>query len=102
MESKKIVACLIICLAALLVLDIVTTELVIEKGGSELNPIMKFIVSSSVGHALVKALFLTFCIVNALFCERYFMKKSSLIILSSATVFYTFVIINNTIVLISL
>jgi hypothetical protein len=86
-------------LAALFLLDIITTQLILRLGGIELNPAMAGVVMSPLVHIAIKAGTLLLIIVVALIAEKK-VKGSSIAFYCVIITLYLFVIVNNTFVLI--
>jgi len=88
-----------IILAALFVLDIITTHVILWLGGIELNPFITGIVSAPLAHATVKAATLLLIISVSLIAEAN--VKGSTIGFSAAIIaLYILVLVNNTIALV--
>lgn len=86
-------------LAALFLLDILTTHLILWMGGIELNPAMVGVVTSPVLHLAIKAGTLLLIIVVSLIAETK-VKGSSLAFYGTIITLYLFVLVNNSFVLI--
>jgi len=86
-------------LAALFLLDIITTQLILRLGGIELNPAMAGVVKSPLVHIAIKAGTLLLIIAVALIAEKK-VKGSSVAFYCVIITLYLFVIVNNTFVLI--
>ncbi|OPY35517.1 MAG: hypothetical protein A4E35_02342 [Methanoregula sp. PtaU1.Bin051] len=81
-------------LGGLFFLDIVTTQSILLSGGTELNPLMVFIVSSPILHAALKALILLIVFGISLVAEQ-MLKGSSLPFYSILIAMYLFVVSHN-------
>ena len=86
-------------LAALFMLDIITTQLILRLGGIELNPAMAGVVTSPLVHIAIKAGTLLLIIVVAIIAEKK-VKGSAIAFYCVIITLYLFVIVNNTFVLI--
>lgn len=86
-------------LAVLFLLDIVTTQVILRLGGSELNPAMAGIVASPLVHLAIKAGTLLLIIIVSLIAERE-VRGSAVIFYSVLITLYIFIIVNNAFVLI--
>lgn len=86
-------------LAALFLLDILTTQIILLLGGAELNPAMAGIVMSPLVHLAIKAGALLLVIIVSLIAETR-IKGSSVAFYFVIITLYLFVIINNAFVLI--
>ena len=86
-------------LAALFLLDVITTQLILWLGGMELNPAMAGVVTSPLVHIAIKAGTLLLIIVVALIAESK-VKGSAIAFYCVLITLYIFVIVNNTFVLI--
>jgi len=86
-------------LAALFLLDIITTQLILRLGGIELNPAMAGVVTNPLVHIVIKAGTLFLIIIVALIAEKK-VKGSSIAFYCVIITLYLFVIVNNTFVLI--
>ncbi|MDP3563691.1 MAG: DUF5658 family protein [Methanoregula sp.] len=86
-------------LAALFLLDILTTELILWLGGIELNPAMVGIVTSPLVHLTIKACTLILIILVSLVAETR-VRGSSMAFYCILITLYLFVIVNNAFVLI--
>ncbi|OPY44006.1 MAG: hypothetical protein A4E42_01117 [Methanoregulaceae archaeon PtaU1.Bin222] len=91
----------IIILGTLLLLDILTTGLVLAVGGYETNVFMKGIVQIPMVHLLLKWLVLVFVVIMARFCNR-FIEGTGIYVLAVIIGWYSFVIANNTLVFLHL
>jgi hypothetical protein len=89
----------VLILAALFLLDIFTTQLILWLGGIELNPAMSGIVMSPLVHLAIKASTLLLIIIVSLVAENK-VKGSAIVFYCVIITFYVFVIVNNTFVLI--
>ncbi|MEM9468085.1 MAG: DUF5658 family protein [Actinomycetota bacterium] len=87
---------LFVTLAVLNVLDVITTELVIQAGGHETNPLIKPIVDSVLAVSLVKAIAL---LVVGLLLARCRPSRAIDVALTLTTGWYVAVVIWNTVVL---
>ncbi len=88
-----------VILAALFVLDVITTHVILWLGGIELNPVMACIVTAPLAHASVKAATLLLIITVSLIAEAN--VKGSTIGFSAAIIaLYILVLVNNTIALV--
>ncbi|MCK9579006.1 MAG: DUF5658 family protein [Methanoregula sp.] len=86
-------------LAALFLLDIITTELILRLGGIELNPLMAGVVTSPLVHLAIKAGTLLLIIIVSHFAESK-VKGSAIAFYCVIITHYVFVIVNNMFVLI--
>jgi hypothetical protein len=86
-------------LAALFLLDILTTQLILWLGGIELNPAMAGIVTSPLVHLVIKAGTLFLITLVSLVAETR-VRGSSITFYCILITFYLFVIVNNAFVLI--
>ena len=86
-------------LAALFLLDILTTHLILWLGGIELNPAMAGIVASPLVHLAIKAGTMLLIILVSLVAETR-VRGSGITFYCILITFYLFVIVNNTFVLI--
>jgi hypothetical protein len=85
----------LVILGVLLILDVLTTSLVLSVGGYETNVLMEGIVTIPVVHLFLKWLFLVFVVIAARFCER-IVQGTGLYIMCVIIGWYTLVIANNT------
>ena len=86
-------------LAALFILDIVTTHLILWLGGIELNPVMAGIVTSPLLHTMVKAATLLLIITVSLIAEAN-VKGSTIGFYAAIIALYILVLVNNTLALV--
>ena len=86
-------------LAALFLLDIVTTEVILWLGGIELNPVLAGIVASPLLHLIIKAGTLLIIILVSLIAATR-VPRSGVSFYCILITLYLFVIVNNTFVLI--
>lgn len=86
-------------LAALFLLDILTTQLILWLGGIELNPAMNGMVENPLIHFAIKAVTLSLIIFVSLVAETR-IRGSSIAFYGILITLYLFVIINNAFVLI--
>ncbi|MDP2797491.1 MAG: DUF5658 family protein [Methanoregula sp.] len=86
-------------LAALFLLDILTTQLILWLGGIELNPAMAGIVTSPFVHLVIKAGTL-FLIIHVSLVAETRVRGSSMAFYCVLITLYLFVIVNNSFVLI--
>jgi hypothetical protein len=86
-------------LAALFILDIVSTQIILWLGGIELNPAMAGIVTSPLIHTIVKAATLLLIITVSLIAEAN-VKGSTIGFYATIIALYILVLVNNTIVLV--
>lgn len=86
-------------LAALFLLDILTTQFILWLGGIELNPAMAGIVTSPLMHLAIKACTLILIILVSIIAETR-VRGSSIAFYCILITLYLFVIVNNTFVLI--
>ena len=86
-------------LAALFILDIVSTHLILWLGGIELNPAMACIVTSPLINTMVKAATLLLIITVSLIAEAN-VKGSTIGFYAAIIALYIVVLVNNTIVLV--
>lgn len=87
-----------IILAGLFLLDILTTQLILNLGGIELNPMMTGIVSSPFLHMLLKIGILLLVITVAIIAEAR-VKGSGTVLYAVLIIMYTVVLLNNASVL---
>jgi hypothetical protein len=85
-------------LAGLFLLDILTTQLILNLGGIELNPMMTGIVSSPFLHMLLKIGILLLVITVAIIAEAR-VKGSGTVLYAVLIIMYTVVLLNNASVL---
>ncbi|MBP2134115.1 hypothetical protein J2128_002081 [Methanomicrobium sp. W14] len=83
-----IVGFLFIVLSGLLAIDILTTTVILDLGGSELNPVMDFVVHDPYLHFLVKLLFAVFVIIVACRAEHLKERSGVLIMICVCTLFF--------------
>ncbi|MFZ0005316.1 MAG: DUF5658 family protein [Methanoregula sp.] len=81
-------------LAGLFLLDILTTQLILNLGGMELNPMMSGVVNSPFLHMLLKIGILILVIAVAIIAEAR-VKGSGTALYAVLIVMYTVVILNN-------
>jgi hypothetical protein len=86
-------------LAALFILDIVTTHLILWLGGMELNPVMAGIVTSPLAHACIKAATLLLIVLVSLIAEAN-VRGSTIGFYAAIIALYLLVLVNNTLVLV--
>jgi hypothetical protein len=86
-------------LAALFLLDILTTQIILRLGGIELNPAMAGFVASPLVHLAIKAVTLLLIIIVSLIAERE-VRGSAVVFYSVLITLYIFIIVNNAFVLI--
>ena len=86
-------------LADLFLLDILTTQLILNMGGIELNPLMTGVVTAPVMHILLK-IGIALCVIPIALNAEARVKGSGIALYAALIVMYTVVIINNTSVLI--
>lgn len=86
-------------LAALFILDIVSTQIILWMGGIELNPAMAGIVTSPLIHTMVKAATLVLIVIVSLIAEAN-VKGSTIGFYTAIIALYILVLVNNTIVLV--
>jgi hypothetical protein len=91
----------IILIYVLFVLDIVTTDMILSLGGFEVNHVMVPVVDNVFFHLLIKGFVLIFIVSVAQWSELK-LKGSGLIMMLVITGWYSFVVMNNTSVLIHL
>ena len=85
-------------LAALFMIDILSTQIILGMGGVELNPVMAGIVNTPLLHVLLKCGILMLVIPVALIAEAR-VRGSGMALYATLIAMYTVVIINNTAVL---
>jgi hypothetical protein len=81
-------------LAALFLLDILTTQVIIWLGGIELNPVMTGVVASPVIHIALKSAILLLIILVSVIAEKE-VHGSSVIFYCVLITLYIFVVVNN-------
>ena len=81
-------------LAALFLLDILTTQVILWLGGIELNPSMAGVVASPAIHIVLKSATLLLIIVVSLIAEKE-VRGSSILFYCVLITFYIFVVVNN-------
>jgi len=86
-------------LADLFLLDILTTQLILNMGGIELNPLMTGVVTAPVLHILLK-IGIVLCVIPIALNAEARVKGSGIALYAALIVMYTFVVLNNTTVLI--
>jgi hypothetical protein len=86
-------------LADLFLLDILTTQLILNMGGMELNPVMTGIVTTPALHILLK-IGIVLCIIPVALNAEVRVKGSGMALYAALIVMYTIVVLNNTSVLI--
>jgi len=91
----------LVILGVLLLLDVLTTSLVLSVGGYETNVFMEGIVTIPVVHLFLKWLFLVFVVMMARFCDR-IVQGTGLYIMCVIIGGYSLVIANNTLVFLGL
>jgi hypothetical protein len=91
----------LVILGVLLLLDVLTTSLVLSVGGYETNVFMEGIVTIPVVHLFLKWLFLVFVVMMARFCDR-IVQGTGLYIMCVIIGWYSLVIANNTLVFLGL
>ncbi len=89
---------LVLILAALFLLDIVTTEIILLMGGVELNPFMIAVVASPPAHLALKAAILAVIFTVALVAERQ-VRGSGVFFYCMLITMYIFVVVNNVFVI---
>jgi hypothetical protein len=85
-------------LAALFLLDIFTTQVILRLGGIELNPVMAGVVASPAIHIVLKSATLLLIIVVSLIAEKE-VRGSSVIFYCVLITLYIFVFVNNVFVM---
>lgn len=85
-------------LAALFLLDILTTQVILWLGGIELNPLMAGVVTSPAIHIAIKSAILLLIIVVSLIAEKE-VRGSSVIFYCVLITLYIFVFVNNVFVM---
>lgn len=80
--------------AGLLFLDVLTTTLILDLGGSELNPTMKYIADHPYLHLLVKLLFAGFVVLMVCRVEQ-IKKHSGIVILIAVCTIFLVVVVHN-------
>ena len=81
-------------LAALFIIDILTTERVLSLGGGELNPLMVWVTSSMILHAVIKALLIALVIAVAHVADER-VPRSGVRLYCILILMYCGVIVNN-------
>ena len=81
-------------LAALFIIDILTTEQILSLGGSELNPLMGWITTSMILHAIVKAAVIAFEVIVAHVADER-VPRSGIALYGILILMYCGVIVNN-------
>jgi hypothetical protein len=92
MDSPIVISLLFLYLVCFL--DVVTTSLVIAKGGIELNPLMELFAGSPFLHLLLKWLVVFFIFIAASYCEQK-IRNSGLFIMGIMILWFLFVVIHN-------
>jgi hypothetical protein len=82
-------------------LDVLTTSLIISRGGYEINPLMVPIVAVPQIHMIFKWLFVTFVAGIAAISERTF-PRAGLLMMGVIIFWYIIVVIHNVIVMVSI
>ncbi|MDD5142801.1 DUF5658 family protein [Methanoregula sp.] len=90
----RTIAGFLLILGALFLLDIVTTEIILLRGGIELNPLMVGIVEIPALHAAIKMAILFLIFVVSLVAEKY-MTRSGTIFCCIIITLYILVVSNN-------
>ena len=88
-----------IILAALFLLDIITTQFILLLGGMELNPLMAGVVTSPLVHLAVKAGMLLLIVIVSLIAEKN-MRGSGTGLYIVLIPFYILIVVNNAFVLV--
>ncbi|HIH27791.1 MAG TPA: hypothetical protein HA256_07490 [Methanoregulaceae archaeon] len=91
----------LVILGVLLILDVLTTSLVLSVGGYETNVLMEGIVTIPVVHLFLKWLFLVFVVIAARFCD-WMVQGTGLYIMCVIIGWYSLVIANNTLIFLRL
>ncbi len=91
----------IVILGVLLLLDVLTTSLVLKVGGYETNVLMEGIVTVPMVHLLFKWLFLVLVVIAARFADHT-VKGTGIYIMAVIIGWYSLVIANNTLVFLKL
>ena len=86
-------------LADLFLLDILTTQLILNMGGIELNPLMIGVVTAPALHILLK-IGIAFCVIPIALNAEARIKGSGIALYAALIIMYTVVILNNTSILI--
>ena len=81
-------------LAALFIIDILTTEQVLSLGGGEINPFMVWVTSSMILHAVIKALLIALVIAVAHVADER-VPRSGIALYGILILMYCGVIVNN-------
>ena len=95
--ARRIVL-LMTVLGLLFLLDILTTQEILLRGGVELNPLMTGIVAVPAHHVLLKSGILLFIVAAAVMAERR-VQGASLFFFATIILFYSGVILNNLLVM---
>ena len=85
-------------LGTLFLLDILTTEVILIRGGVELNPLMVPVVANPVVHAGVKSAILLGIVIVSLVAEKE-VRGSGVLFYCTLITMYIFVIVNNVFVI---
>ncbi|MFY9981712.1 MAG: DUF5658 family protein [Methanoregula sp.] len=85
-------------LADLFLLDIFTTQLILNMGGTELNPMMAGVVTMPFLHILLK-IGIIICVIPVALNAEARVKGSGMVLYASLIIMYTIVVLNNTTVL---
>ncbi|MBN1433076.1 MAG: hypothetical protein JW931_09935 [Methanomicrobiaceae archaeon] len=80
--------------ACLLLIDVVTTTLILNAGGTELNPMMTGIVNHPWLHILVKTLFAIFVVLVACRAEQLEEHSGAVILIAACSIFFVVAIHN--------
>lgn len=81
-------------LAGLLLIDIVTTTMILNRGGTELNPLMAVIVSYPWLHLIIKLIFAIFVVLLAFRAENLKQHSGVVILIAACTIFLVVAIHN--------
>jgi hypothetical protein len=85
-------------LADLFFLDILTTQLILNMGGVELNPLMTGVVTTPLLHVLLK-IGIIMCVIPVALNSEARIKGSSMLLYAALIIMYIVVVLNNTSVL---
>ena len=85
--------------AGLLVIDVFTTTLVLNMGGTELNPLMAGIASYPWLHILIKTLFAVFVVLLACQAEHIKQHSGAVILIAACSMFLVVAVHNIRVVL---
>jgi glucan phosphoethanolaminetransferase (alkaline phosphatase superfamily) len=94
-----IVGFLFAVLSGLLLVDILTTTVILSFGGTELNPVMNYVVHDTFLHFIVKLIFAIFVIIVACRAEHLKERSGVLIMICVCTLFFVAAVHNLSVIL---